>query len=125
MAAPIDVEGVFVAGLKSRMPGVKVSTRVPADRVGVKVTRAGGSRLNLAQERPTVLFECWAATELAALQLALDVWRHVDDLLSTDARLAHAGDGAMSSPVNFPDGVSTNPRYQFTAQLIANLEVSP
>ena len=102
----------------------KVSTRVPADRVGVRVSRVGGSRTNLVQERPTVLFECWAATEVAAFTLAAQVWADVDELVRTDPRFAWQSEGALSSPVNFPDGVSSNPRYQFTAQLIVNMEVT-
>lgn len=110
---PVDIEGRAIAAL-APLPE-PVSTRVPAPRPAafVRVTRVGGNRRNLVQGEPILLVECWAATSVAAFDLAARAWDLIDRDVSWSA--------SLSEPVSFPDPDSTSPRYQFTASLLTNL----
>ena len=111
MNGPVDVEGELI-GYLAPLVGVPVSTRIPNPRPAshVKVTRAGGQQLNLVQERPLMIVECWAGTSPAAFALAAEAVGH---LRSHRWFSPHEG---FSSPVNQPDPDTTAARYQFTCQ---------
>ena len=115
-----DVEALVVGYLDPLMVP-RVSTRIPNPRPAelVRVQRIGGVRQNLAQERPLLLVECWAASSVAAFDLAAQAWSLLDAL---DADWF--ADVNLSSPVNLPDPLSASPRYQFTASLVVNLKES-
>jgi hypothetical protein len=115
--APRDAEADLVTALSSL--SVPVSTKVPNPRPAsfIRVTRAGGGRQNIIQERPLLIVECWAGGDVSAFELAQQAWSTLDDLYGLGADL--------SSPVWFPDVESGSPRYQFTAQpFLALQEVS-
>lgn len=97
--------------------GVPVSTLVPNPRPArfVRISRAGGSRQNIAQESALILVEAWADETVAAFDLAADAWAEISADFGDDA--------ALSSPVFFPDPDTTQYRYQFTATLFISLEV--
>lgn len=114
---PRDVEGEVIAALSSL--GVPVATRVPNPRPSehVRVTRVGGDGVNLVQERPVVLIECWSSNSVAAHDLAARAYHLVD--------VAFCGPGTRpSSPVNFPDPATDASRYQFVVSPIVNLKES-
>lgn len=122
---PADIEGALVAYL-SPLLGVHVGTKVPnpAPDAFIRVTRTGGGRQSIIEERPTMLFEVWAADSVEALTLAAQCWRHVNDCEQT-----FIADGVWcttsepSSPINFPDpNYETRDRYQFYAPMIISLE---
>lgn len=112
---PRDVEGEFIAALAPL--GVPVRTRVPNPRPPshVRVTRTGGDGVNLVQERPVVLVECWAPSSTAAFDLAARAYGLVD------AAFCGPRD-RPSSPVNFPDPATDASRYQFVVSPIVNLK---
>ena len=116
---PRDVEGQAVALLKAALPGVYVATRVPNPRPvqHVRVRRTGGTGINLVQERPQLLIECWAADSVAAFDLAGDCY------VVLDAEFCGPGN-RPSSPTNNDDPNTSSPRYQFTLTPIVNLEES-
>jgi hypothetical protein len=123
--APQDVEGAFITILRAAT-GVHVSTRIPATRPAkhIKVTRAGGNRANLVQERPLLIVECWAPDSVAAFQLAAEAWRALDGASGTVVAgvALDFPESALASPINMPDPDTTSPRYQFTAQPYARLK---
>lgn len=114
------VVGFLNAELSARGDSARASTRVPAQRPDrfVRVSLAGGTRANLAQDTPMLTFECWdktspAASDLCRLVRAL-VWSMPGrtDLAAFVFKVVEVG-----GPQFFPDPNTTLPRYQFTAQL--------
>lgn len=124
--APGDVEGAFITLLRVALPGVHVGTRIPQQRPDrhVKVTRAGGNRRNLIQERPLMVLECWGPDSVAAFQLAADAWRAIDAAngATVNGVALDLPRDSLSSPINQPDPDTTNPRYTFHAQPYARLQ---
>lgn len=140
---PRAVEAAVIEWLSSMLPGVQVGTRVPErmrspgiyrsdpapdppgyDPAGsfIRVTRAGGERANLAQERPTILIECWSGESVEAERLACAAWDAMDGLSWAGPDWVHRVE--LASPVNFPDtDMPDAHRYQFLAVITANLEV--
>ena len=121
---PGDVEGALIVLLRPVL-GVHVSTRIPNPRPDrhVKVTRAGGNRANLVQERPLLIIECWGPDSVAAFDLAADAWATLnaaDGTVVAGVALDFPTN-SLASPINQPDPDTTNPRYQFTAQPFARL----
>lgn len=119
---PGDVEGAFIALLRTAT-GVHVSTRIPTTRPDrhIKVTRAGGSRANLVQERPLLIIECWGPDSVAAFDLAASAWQVLDGAEDTTVNGVTFGSMALASPISMPDPDTGNPRYQFTAQPFCRL----
>ena len=119
---PGDVEGALIVLLRPVL-GVHVSTRIPNPRPDrhVKVTRAGGNRANLVQERPLLIIECWAPDSVAAFNLAADAWQVLDGAEDATVNGVTFGSMSLASPINQPDPDTTNPRYTFTAQPFARL----
>lgn len=118
---PPDIEAALLAVLPS-----PAATRVPATMPDAftRVSRIGGSRLNLVQTRPTVLVECWALTDLAAQARADAAWQALDAAQhSTRAGVWLAGIDS-SEPVEYPDpDAPRHRRYQFTASVTAALSI--
>lgn len=118
---PVDVEAALVGYLSAKLSGVTVATVVqnPTTDEFVRVNRTGGARQDVIEERPTMLFECWASSGADAMQLAAKCWRHVNDCsLTWVADGAWCSDSQPSSPINFPDPTySTRHRYQFYAPM--------
>lgn len=114
-----DAEAVAVAALDAALT-VPVSTRVPNPRpaVFVRVARVGGARVNLVTDAPVLVVECWAASSVAAAELARLARAHLFALEgSTTAGAWVRKVLDVAGPQSFPDPVSESPRYQFTAQL--------
>ena len=123
-----NVEAALVALLRGPL-AVPVSTRVPNPRPTsfVRVQRVGGDALNLVQERPTVLVEAWAATDLASWDLASKAWRILSGREPLESAGVEFGERSLSVPVNYPDPATTSARYQLTTKMTINLvkEVAP
>lgn len=122
--APPDIEKALAGYLRSRL-GVRVSTRVPAERPDrfVEVKRIGGTRANLVQDEPIIMLRAWGASNDAesagpAADLARATYYQLDaaqrSWLADDCWLYHA---RIGSPVNNPDAGTDTPRYQMTATL--------
>jgi metal-dependent amidase/aminoacylase/carboxypeptidase family protein len=115
----------LAAQLTARSLPAWVSTQIPADRPVrlVRVSRIGGTRRNVVLDNPTVLLECWDATELAAYVLA-DKVRGIVEAACREATEITAGVrigdySEFSGPVNFPDPATRNPRVQITISITA------
>ncbi len=124
MLAPQDVEGAYVMHLRPLLGGASVATRTPNPLPArhVRVTRAGGNRADLVQERPLLIFECWAADSVTAFTLASDTWGHVAATAGTVVAGVPVSGVALSSPINNPDPDSAAVRYQFTCQPMARFK---
>lgn len=125
---PVDVEGALVGYLSSHL-SVPVATFLdnPRPPSCVRLFRIGGVRRNEVQERALLNIEAWADDEVSALELATNVWSLIDaadgEFVANGAWLADGSTG-LASPVSNPDPESKQARYQFTANLTFNLEVS-
>ena len=120
---PGDVEAAFVSLLSPL--GVHVSTRIPNPRPvsHVKVTRAGGNRVNLVIERPLLVLECWAGTSVEAFDLAARAWQVLDGASGSvvNGIALDFPTNSLASPISMPDPDTSSPRYQFTCQPFARL----
>lgn len=123
---PANLEAALVVLLKGPL-GVGVSTKVPNPRPPsfVRVGRVGGASLNLVQEQPVALVECWAPTDLAAWNLAAAAWQILSGREPLVAGSVELGERILSAPVNYPDPATSSSRYQFTVQPILNLVKEP
>ncbi len=121
--APQDVEGAYITHLRPLL-AVPVSTRIPNPRPArhVRVTRAGGNRADLVQERPLLIFECWASDSVTAFNLASDTWGHVAATEGSMVAGVPVTRVDLSSPINQPDPDTEATRYTFTAQPRARLK---
>lgn len=112
-----SVEAALVAFLKAELAArsdtASVSATVPNPRPAriVKVTRVGGRRTDVAHDEAMVTFECWESSPAKASALALLVRALVGSL---DTGTVWYG-GEVGGPASFPDPLTDNPRYQFTA----------
>lgn len=110
-----DVEAVLVAYLNaefaSRSEPARAGTKVPDSRgPWVKVTRIGGAR-SLVHDEPMVTFECWDTDTVKASDLATLTRALVGALNTSGVRYRRE----VGGPSSFPDPLSDDPRYQFTA----------
>ena len=121
---PGDVEAAFVTIL-SAIDRAHVGTKTPNPRppYSIRVTRAGGNRRNLVQERPLMVLECWGPDSVAAFELAADAWAAINDADGTVVAgvAIDLPRDSLASPINMPDPDTSNPRYQFTCQVYARL----
>lgn len=108
-----------------------VATQIPAARPVrvVRVSRIGGTRRNVVLDNPTVLLECWDATESAAYVLA-DRCRALVESACREGTVLTGGVQVgnyqeFSGPVNFPDPATNNPRFQITISITASGVVTP
>lgn len=108
------VEQAFVSYLAPA--GFHVGTRVPNPRPAqfVKVTRTGGPAARMTISEPTLLVECWGATDALAWAVAAKVWPlcHVPHAVQVSPTV-WASRIQATEPVNFPDPTSGSSRYQF------------
>lgn len=112
----------YLSDLLAVRVGTKVPSPMPDEFVRVNVT--GGGRPNLIEVRPTVLFECWAASSATASLLARNCWMHVNAVdhawVSPDVWCDECD---PSTPTNNPDpNYETRDRYQFYASMTITLE---
>lgn len=119
------VEQAFVTYLSPA--GFHVGTRVPNPRPTqfVKVTRTGGPQPNMTISEPTLLVECWGATDALAWAVAAAVWPlcHVPHAVQLSTAV-WASRIEATEPVNFPDPTSGASRYQFIVTPRVRLGVS-
>lgn len=112
-----DAEAAWIAWLADGgYP--QAATRIPQEHHDgmIRVSRVGGQRLNVVQDRAEMLAEVWHSDAYAASELAHQV----------AARVEAARDGTMlthgvqvrgvatTGPLEFPDPNSALKRYQFT-----------
>jgi hypothetical protein len=123
-----NVEASLVSLLSGPL-GTDVATKVPNPRptTFVRVGRVGGASLNLVQERPLLLVECWGRTDYESWQLAAKAWQILsgrEPLIVGEVELSQR---SLSTPVNYPDPATSSARYQFTVEATVNLvkELAP
>lgn len=119
-----DTEELLRAYLERALPRygypVPVVVKIPDERPPsfVAVPRVGGTKKTLVTDGPTIGFQCWAARDKAASDLAQVVRALVHSLPGTDSlgvpvyRVQE-----FAGPVNLPESLSASPRYTFTAAL--------
>lgn len=115
--------GFLNAELTARGKTAWVSSQIPANRPTrlVRVTRAGGPRRDIINDQPTVIVECWDATETAAYDLAnlcrglIHAASLSDDPMG-GVYLNHYEE--FSGPARNPDPLTAYSRYQFTVSLM-------
>lgn len=103
---------------------VEVSGRVPNPRPDsfIRVTRVGGSQLNMIQERPTILVECWGSDQQQAWDLVSAAYRVLQGWDPLEYNGIELGSRRCSSAVNYPDPSTSSPRYQFQLETTVNLK---
>lgn len=110
--------------LTARATAAPVMSRIPSPRPNrfVKLTQVGGSQTDIATINPLVLVECWDVDEPAAYRLASVCAQEVSAATRSQSPIS-AGvwiggtPDSVSLPVNFPDPLTSLPRFQFTASL--------
>ena len=119
-----DAEALVVSFLNGELTArgdtARVSTRVPTARPDrfVRVSLAGGTRANLAQDAPMLTIECWDKTGVDASDLARLVRALVWSMPGRDGLTAFVFRVVEVGGLQFyPDPNTTLPRYQFTVQL--------
>lgn len=111
-----DVESLVVNYLNSKLAGgVKASTKKGAAVPCVTVERVGGPASSVAHEGAMLTIQAWAASGPIAANLMREVisWIEVMDL----PQVWYARQ--VGGLTNFPDGVTTLARYQYTPLVIA------
>ena len=90
-----------------------------------RVSRVGGSRVNVVQGRPSLLIECWAPTKLAAQSRAFDAWAAIDAAQHSTKAGVWLGGIDLSEPYEYPDpSTPGHRRYQFTASAVVALRTN-
>jgi hypothetical protein len=116
-----DAEAVAITWLTGKLgAGVKISTRVPAQRPDgfVKVTRTGGVQRDISADDAQLTFECWALSEVTASRICELVRAHLKAAAGQTVGNAYVRKVTeVGGPANFPDPESTTPRYQYTASV--------
>lgn len=117
-----DAEALVIAHLKSKMPGVTVTAKVPNPRPAngklIKVTRVGGSKLRLNADSPLLVFECWGLKQEDASTICRLARAHVDAMAGEKVNGVWVFKvREVGGPAFFPDPDSDLPRYQFSAAI--------
>ena len=115
-----DVEAALVSLL-----GPDAGTRVPNPRPAewTRVTRAGGTRLNIVQSRPRILVECWGPSSVAAFGRIQECYRRLAACEGSAVGGVFVSEVVLDDPVNFPDpAYPKEARYQLVAQLTTSLQ---
>lgn len=111
-----DVEGLVIAYLNGKLAGgVKASTKKGSAVPCVTVERVGGPAFSVAHEGAMLTIQAWASSGPVAANLMREVisWIEVMD----EPQVWYSRQvGGMT---NFPDGVTTLARYQYTPLVIA------
>lgn len=108
------------AHLATAKAGLLRDTSSPAEFV--RVSRTGGTIINLAQDQPILTFECWGGNVDAAAALASETRRLVQALY--DDVIDGCGLSwfrEASGPVWFPHPDTDAPRYQHSQQITVNV----
>lgn len=109
----------FAARSESAAVGSKI--RDPRPTKFVKVRLMGGFRPDLGRSAPMLMFECWAADDVAAYDLGRLTEALIDampDLHDGCTRVVQVG-GLVSQP----DPDSGSPRFVFTKQIYLPVDV--
>ncbi|MET7741981.1 hypothetical protein [Streptomyces sp. NPDC005385] len=117
-----DAEALAISYLKTKIPGVTISTKVPDPRPSngklIKVTRVGGSKLRLNADSPLLVFECWGSTTVEASTLCQTARAYVSAMAGETVNGVWVFKvREVGGPAFFPDGETTLPRYQFSAAI--------
>lgn len=111
--------------LTARGRTVPVVNRVPTTRPSafVRVSPAGGERLSLTKRETRLLVECYDVDDEKAQSLAELTSAELEAATRSQAPMApgvwvSADQDAFSVPVDFPDPLSSSPRYQFYCNLV-------
>jgi hypothetical protein len=104
----------------ARGVSASVHTRVPKTRPNafVLTPRVGGTRRNLVVDTATIGFECWGLTDKSACDLGRTTRALVFGLrgrVISGAQCYRVDE--LAGLTNFPDGVSAQSRYIFTASV--------
>lgn len=122
-----NLEGAAVA-LAKTVPtvGTAVGTRLPNPRPPkfVRLQRTNGFQRNMIQERATLLFECWGATDTEAWLLAVAVHEAFNGRDPLEQNGIEFEERVVSSPVNYPDPSTASPRYTFTLETTVTMKGS-
>lgn len=123
-----DIESAVVVALRARLTARGDSARVATRRDErsparlVRVTRTGGIRASLVEDRPVVTFECWDAGDVAAARLGAIVRAEVQSwslqavtLDGVTVFVSWAGE--VGGLAYFPHPDLSLSRYQHTQQL--------
>lgn len=112
----VPIEQALVTFLATAT-GYPTSTKIPTSRPArfVRVSRAGGTVRNLSQSDPSVLVECWGATDSDAWAVAKAAWEalqpsRLGGYLTPAVFVCQA---ETPEPVFYPDAQTGSPRYQF------------
>ena len=98
-----------------------VPSTLPAEFT--RVSRVGGSRVNVVQGRPSLLIECWALSKLAAQSRAFDAWQAIEAAQHSTHAGVWLGGIDLSEPYEYPDpNAPAHRRYQFTASAVVALK---
>jgi hypothetical protein len=121
--APPDGEALAVTWLKARFAArsesATVATKVPSTRPArmVRVSLANTLEVTPIHFYATLIFECWAPTEVAAAALARTAYAEMRASEDEDIDGIHVAEVVTAGGVaNFPS--ETGPRYQFTLDLL-------
>ena len=106
-----DAEGLLVTYLAGLLTE-PVSTKVPDPRPATFVTifRTGGGPNGLVTDNPLLAYEAWAATEIAASNLAARVGAYLRAVDVVDGTQFY-GPVTVTGPINLPDPASGQARY--------------
>lgn len=127
-----NAEAMLLSVVKDALTGDGVKATVSTDltfptdptrlmpAASVMLSRVGGVPLNIHQDAPLVLFECWTDTRSAAIELARTVRGIVGGINHTDSRGHIHYWNEAGGLAYFPDPRTRSPRYQFTARFITS-----
>lgn len=112
-----NIESFLISFLSNRL-SVPVSAYVPGDYDHksdmVTVERDGGSKDNIAIDRPMITVQCWSDTRSNASKLAY----LVDDAMSSLVLEPNIAKASRNSLYNFPDAAGNN-RYQIVYDCVS------
>lgn len=120
-----DVEALLVSHLSTVLTALGDSAGVSTKRTTdspdrlVRITRTGGWRTTVVEDRPQVTFECWDATDPDAASLSALVRSEIqamDSVLIDGSWVSWVDE--IGGPTYFPHPDTAIPRYQHT-QLMA------
>lgn len=115
----LDSVGIVVAVLRAALPGIKVSTEMPARRPGraVMVAQVGGT-CDEFTDRPRIEMTCWGTSDTDARTLAMDAVLALSDAAEAHPYLSSSEMETISRDEWTQDGSA---RYRAVADLVVNL----
>jgi hypothetical protein len=119
-----DAVGAILSFLKARLlargQAAEVGSRKGRETRFVRVTQAGGTRLDIARMQPRILVECWDPEEVKAYRLASLCAAELEAATRSQQPIAPGvwiggTPEDFPVPVSFPDPLTASPRFQFVA----------